>query len=333
MPLNRAPTLHRLGIQAFEPQLVEGKAIQIHPLVCTAFNADFDGDQMAVHVPLSAEAQAEARILMLSSNNILAGRRQAGDHAHPGHDHRDLPLTHAQPGAKERVAFSSDAEARMAYDAGELHLQAPIKLRLRDYTEIDSGGGPGGPPEGWVPGEPVTIETTLGRVLFNETLPEGYRFVNYEVRRSQLSAIVNDLAERYPKVALAASLDALKEAGFHWATWSGLTIGMSDVIAPPGKTAILERYEKEADRIDKQYQRGLMTSEERRGELIEIWTRASNEVATELEAALPHDNPLWMMINSVARGNLLQLRQIAAIRGLVANPKGEIIPRPIKSSY
>src|SRR5690606_1202749 len=153
-----------------------------------------------------------------------------------------------------------------------------------------------------------------------------------EVRRSQLSAIVNDLAERYPKVALAASLDALKEAGFHWATWSGLTIGMSDVIARPGKTAILERDEKEAGRSAKPCQRGVMNSEERRGELIEIWTRATNEVAQELEAALPHDNPLWMMINSGARGNLLQLRQIAAIRGLVANPKGEIIPRPIKSS-
>jgi DNA-directed RNA polymerase subunit beta' len=333
--LNRAPTLHRLGIQAFEPQLVEGKAIQIHPLVCTAFNADFDGDQMAVHVPLSAEAQAEARILMLSSNNIL----KPADGKPVTMPTQDMiigiyHLTHAQPGTTgEDRAFSSDAEARMAYDAGELHLQAPIRMRLRGVTEIDANGGPGGPPEGWQPGEPVTVATTLGRVIFNETLPEGYRFVNYEIRRNQLSAIVNDLAERYPKVALAASLDALKEAGFHWATWSGLTIAMGDVIAPPGKTAILERYEKEAERIDKQYQRGLMTAEERRGELIEIWTRATNEVASELENALPQENPLWKMIHSGARGNLLQLRQISAIRGLVANPKGEIIPRPIKASY
>jgi DNA-directed RNA polymerase subunit beta' len=333
--LNRAPTLHRLGIQAFEPQLVEGKAIQIHPLVCTAFNADFDGDQMAVHVPLSAEAQAEARILMLSSNNIL----KPADGKPVTMPTQDMIiglyyLTHVRPGtAGDGRAFSSDAEAIMAYDAGELHLQAPIRLRLRSYREIDSGDGPGSSPEGWQPGDPVTVETTLGRVLFNEALPEGYRFVNYEVRRSQLSAIVNDLAERYSKVALAASLDALKEAGFHWATWSGVTIGMEDVVAPPGKTAILERYEKEADRIDKQYHRGLMTDEERRGELIEIWTRASNEVAQELETALPQENPLWKMIHSGARGSLLQLRQIAAIRGLVANPKGEIIPRPIKSSY
>ena len=179
----------------------------------------------------------------------------------------------------------------------------------------------------------MTVETTLGRVLFNETLPLGYRFVNYEIRKGQLSAIVNDLAERFPKVALAATLDALKEAGFHWATWSGVTIGMEDVIAPPRKREILERYEKEADRIDKQYQRGLMTAEERRGELIEIWTKATNEVAKEMETALPQENPLWKMIHSGARGNLLQLRQIAAIRGLVANPKGEIIPRPIKACY
>jgi DNA-directed RNA polymerase subunit beta' len=333
--LNRAPTLHRLGIQAFEPQLVEGKAIQIHPLVCTAFNADFDGDQMAVHVPLSAEAQAEARILMLSSNNIL----KPADGKPVTMPTQDMiigiyHLTHAQPGtAGEGRSFSSDAEARMAYDARELHLQAPIKLRVRDVTDIDTGNGQWTPSDGWEPGDPVTIDTTLGRVLFNEALPEGFRFINYEVRRSQLSAIVNDLAERYPKVELASSLDALKEAGFHWATWSGLTIGMGDVIAPPGKTAILERYEKEADRIDKQYQRGLMTAEERRGELIEIWTRATNEVASELETALPQENPLWKMIHSGARGNLLQLRQISAIRGLVANPRGEIIPRPIKSSY
>src|SRR5690606_31685011 len=150
--------------------------------------------------------------------------------------------------------------------------------------------------------------------------------------KSQLSAIVNDLAEKYPKVQLAATLDALKERGFHWATWSGVTIGIEDVVQPPRKREILERYAKEAERIDKQYQRGLMTSEERRGELIEIWTKAGNEVAREMENALPQENGLWKMINSGARGNMLQLRQISAIRGLVVNPEGEIIPRPIKSS-
>src|SRR5881398_437144 len=335
--LNRAPTLHRLGIQAFEPQLVEGKAIQIHPLVCTAFNADFDGDQMAVHLPLSAEAQAEARILMLSSNNIL----KPADGKPVTMPTQDMViglyhLTHQREdllGAGR--AFSSDAEARMAYDNGELHLQASVRIRIASVTEVDNGAGAAlwEAPEGWQPGDPAVIDTTLGRVLFNETLPKGYRFVNYEIRKGQLSAIVNDLAERFPKVALAATLDALKEAGFHWATWSGVTIGMGDVIAPPRKPEILARYQLEADRIDKDYQRGLMTAEERRGELIEIWTKATNEVSKEMETALPHENPLWVMINSGARGNLLQLRQIAAIRGLVANPKGEIIPRPIKASF
>jgi DNA-directed RNA polymerase subunit beta' len=335
--LNRAPTLHRLGIQAFEPQLVEGKAIQIHPLVCTAFNADFDGDQMAVHVPLSAEAQAEARILMLSSNNIL----KPADGKPVTMPTQDMiiglyHLTHLRDGKPGTGrTFSSDAEAQMALDTGELHLQAPVRIRLRGVSEVDNGPGQEAwtAPEGWAPGEALTVDTTLGRVLFNETLPAGYRFVNYEIRKGQLSAIVNDLAERYPKVALAATLDALKESGFHWATWSGVTIGIEDVVQPPNKWEILGRYEKEAERIDKQYQRGLMTSEERRGELIEIWTKATNEVAKEMETALPQESPLWVMIHSGARGNLLQLRQISAIRGLVANPKGEIIPRPIKSSF
>jgi DNA-directed RNA polymerase subunit beta' len=328
--LNRAPTLHRLGIQAFEPQLVEGKAIQIHPLVCTAFNADFDGDQMAVHVPLSAEAQAEARILMLSSNNIL----KPADGKPVTMPTQDMiiglyHLTHLKPGAQgEGRVFASDAEALMAYDAKELHLQAPIRIRIPGVTQVKEAINAAPKPV-----EGALLETTLGRVLFNETLPEGYPFVNFEVRKGQLSAIVNDLAERYPKVQLAATLDALKERGFHWATWSGVTIGIEDVVQPPRKREILERYEKEAERIDKQYQRGLMTAEERRGELIEIWTKATNEVAKDLETSMPEGNPLTVMITSGARGNMLQLRQISAIRGLVANPKGEIIPRPIKSSF
>ncbi|MGH3727227.1 MAG: DNA-directed RNA polymerase subunit beta' [Micromonosporaceae bacterium] len=334
--LNRAPTLHRLGIQAFEPQLVEGKAIQIHPLVCTAFNADFDGDQMAVHVPLSAEAQAEARILMLSSNNIL----KPADGKPVTMPTQDMiiglyHLTHLRKGMKgEGRVFGSEAEALMAYDNGELHVQAPVKVRVQGVTGIDVAAGKTvALPEDFEPGEAMVLDTTLGRVLFNETLPEQYHFINYEVRKSQLSAIVNDLSERFGGGQLAATLDALKEAGFHWATWSGLTIAIEDVVHPPGKQQILERYEKDADRIDKQYQRGLMTAEERRGELIEIWTKATAEVAKDMESALPQTNPLWKMIHSGARGNLLQLRQIAAIRGLVANPKGEIIPRPIKSSY
>jgi DNA-directed RNA polymerase subunit beta' len=334
--LNRAPTLHRLGIQAFEPQLVEGKAIQIHPLVCTAFNADFDGDQMAVHLPLSAEAQAEARILMLSSNNILSpasGRPITS----PTHE-MVLGLFHVTSVRTERTGegrmFASDAEAIMAYDSAALDLRAKVKIRLRDVPSVDNGPAEAWvAPEDWEPGSPLVVETTLGRVMFNEALPVDYRFVNYEVRKPQLSAIVNDLAERYPKVQVAATLDALKEAGFRWATRAGVTVAIDDVVTPPRKQEILNGYEAQADKIEKQYQRGVITAEERRGELIEVWTKATAEVSKEMELNFPPTNPIWMMVHSGARGNMMQVRQIAGMRGLVANPKGEIIPRPIKANF
>jgi DNA-directed RNA polymerase subunit beta' len=329
--LNRAPTLHRLGIQAFEPQLVEGKAIQIHPLVCTAFNADFDGDQMAVHVPLSAEAQAEARILMLSTNNIL----KPADGKPVTMPTQDMVigiywLTREKDGAPgEGRIFGSLSEALMAYDRDDLDLQAKVQVRLSDVTP------PRGftPPEGWEPGQPLRLETTLGRCLLNETLPTDYPFVNFEVGKKQLSVIVNELAETYPKVEVAAALDALKDAGFHWATRSGVTISIEDVAAPPNKAAILDTYEKRADKVQREYERGLITDDERRQELIEIWTHATADVAQDMEKAFPETNPVWMMVNSGARGNLMQIRQIAGMRGLVSNPKGETIPRPIKSSF
>ncbi|MGI8625569.1 MAG: DNA-directed RNA polymerase subunit beta' [Geodermatophilaceae bacterium] len=334
--LNRAPTLHRLGIQAFEPQLVEGKAIQIHPLVCTAFNADFDGDQMAVHLPLSAEAQAEARILMLSSNNILSpadGRPITS----PTQD-MVLGLYHltglTDGGLGEGLVFSSHAEAVMAYDAKQVGLRSLVKIRLDDIRGVDPGRGQTWtPPEGWEPGQSVLLETTLGRVIFNEALPVDYRFVNFEIPKKALGAIVNDLAERYPKVQVAATLDALKAAGFTWATRSGVTISITDVVTPANKQTILDRYEKEADKIEKQYQRGVITNDERRQELIEIWTRATAEVGKEMEANFPKTNSVFKMIDSGARGNMMQVRQIAGMRGLVANPQGEIIPRPIKANY
>ncbi len=329
--LNRAPTLHRLGIQAFEPQLVEGKAIQIHPLVCTAFNADFDGDQMAVHLPLSAEAQAEARILMLSTNNIL----KPADGKPVTMPTQDMViglywLTAASPGAEgEGRAFSSPSEAIMALDRGEIDVRAKVQVRLKGVTPALGFE----PPEGWVPGEPLRIETTLGRCIFNETLPADFPFVNYEVGKKQLSAIVNELAESYPKVHVAAALDALKDAGFHWATRAGLTIAIEDVVAPPHKQEILESYDKRADKVQREYERGLITDDERRQELIEIWTHATASVAQDMEAAFPATNPVWMMVNSGARGNPMQVRQIAGMRGLVSNPKGETIPTPIKSSF
>ncbi|WP_369055807.1 DNA-directed RNA polymerase subunit beta' [Kineococcus terrestris] len=329
--LNRAPTLHRLGIQAFEPQLVEGKAIQIHPLVCTAFNADFDGDQMAVHVPLSAEAQAEARILMLSSNNIL----KPADGRPVTMPTQDMIIgIYHLTADREDVAgagrvFSSLAEAIMAFDAKELDLNATVRIRLSGVVPQPEWELP----EDWAPGDDLLVETTLGRALFNEALPVDYRYVNVAVDKKGLSAIVNDLAERYPKVQVAATLDALKEAGFHWATRSGTTVSIADVVDPPNKQAILETFEAKAEKVQQQYERGLITDDERRQELIEIWTQATNEVARDLEQAMPAHNTIARMVTSGARGNWMQMRQLAGMRGLMANPKGEIIPRPVKASF
>jgi DNA-directed RNA polymerase subunit beta' len=311
--LNRAPTLHRLGIQAFEPQLVEGKAIQIHPLVCTAFNADFDGDQMAVHLPLSAEAQAEARILMLSSNNILSpanGRPITS----PTQD-MVLGLYYLTMERENEIgegrAFGSLAEAIMAFDQHSLSLQAKVKIRL----------------------DGKTVETTIGRALFNEALPADFPFVDHDVTKKALGVIVDRLAEFYPKVTVAQTLDALKSLGFHWATRAGATIGIEDVVTPPNKAKILDGYEKDAEKTQSQYEKGLITDDERRQELIEIWTKATAEVGKAMEDNFPRINPVWMMVFSGARGNMMQIRQIAGMRGLVANPKGEIIPRPIKSNF
>ncbi|WP_019136320.1 DNA-directed RNA polymerase subunit beta' [Cellulomonas massiliensis] len=328
--LNRAPTLHRLGIQAFEPQLVEGKAIHLHPLVCAAFNADFDGDQMAVHLPLSAEAQAEARILMLSSNNIL----KPSDGRPVTMPSQDMiiglfHLTSDKPGAEgEGRAFSSVSEAIMAFDQGTLDLNAVVKIRFDDLVLTAEQA-----PEGWEPGQSLLWETTLGRALFNELLPIDYPYENGVVDKKRLSAIVNDLAERYPKVAVAASLDALKEAGFRWATRSGVTIAISDVATPAAKAQILEEHEARAAKVQGQYDKGLITDDERRQELIEIWTQATDKVAKAMQENFPARNTVYRMVGSGARGNWMQVRQIAGMRGLVANPKGEIIPRPIKSNY
>ncbi len=335
--LNRAPTLHRLGIQAFEPQLVEGKAIQIHPLVCTAFNADFDGDQMAVHVPLSAEAQAEARILMLSTNNILKpadGRpvtMPTQDMILGLHHLTALQRGRARQGPGVLLAGRGDhgARRRRARPAGAGPDPAAgcAVGRQRGRGDVDAR------PRTGSPGEQLLVETTLGRCIFNDALPADYRFVNYEVTKKELGPIVNDLAERYPKVQVAQTLDALKSAGFHWATRSGITIAIDDVVTPPNKAAILDRYEKDAEKIETQYLRGLITADERRQELVDVWTKATSEVAKEMEANFPKTNPVYIMINSGARGNMMQMRQIAGMRGLVANPKGEIIPRPIKANF
>ncbi|RMI14176.1 DNA-directed RNA polymerase subunit beta' [Cellulomonas triticagri] len=328
--LNRAPTLHRLGIQAFEPQLVEGKAIHLHPLVCGAFNADFDGDQMAVHLPLSAEAQAEARLLMLSSNNIL--KPSDGRPVTMPSQDMIIGLFHLTSDKDEALgagrAFSSVSEAIMAFDQGSLDLNAVVKIRMEELVF-----GAGQEPEGFVDGEPFLFETSLGRALFNELLPVDYPYENGVVDKKRLSVIVNDLAERYPKVEVAASLDALKEAGFRWATRSGVTIAISDVAATNDKAEILAEHEARAAKVQGQYDKGLITDDERRQELIEIWTQATDKVAKSMQENFSARNTVFRMVGSGARGNWMQVRQIAGMRGLVANPKGEIIPRPIKANY
>ncbi|MCE4025429.1 DNA-directed RNA polymerase subunit beta' [Microbacterium sp. Au-Mic1] len=326
--LNRAPTLHRLGIQAFEPQLVEGKAIQLHPLVCAAFNADFDGDQMAVHLPLSVEAQAEARVLMLASNNIL----KPSDGRPVTLPSQDMiiglhHLTTVKDGALgEGRAFGSVGEAILAKDEGTLDLQAKVRIRIPGLTFLE-----GEAPEGYA--SHGLVDASLGQAIFNDTLPKGYPFVREVADKGKLSQIVNKLAEEYPKVETAASLDRIKDAGFYWATRSGVTVALSDVITPPNKAEIVAGYEKQAEKIQAQYDKGLTTDAERRQELVELWTKATNEVQAEMQANFPEDNTINRMVSSGARGNWLQIRNIAGMRGLVNNTKGEFIPRPIISSY
>ncbi len=324
--LNRAPTLHRLGIQAFEPILVEGKAIQLHPLVCTAFNADFDGDQMAVHLPLSAEAQAEARILMLSTNNILSpahGRPIAV----PSQDMiiGQYYLTLQRDGAKgEGRHFRHLWEVERAYDNRDLDLHAKITVR----TDQERMGAP-------VHGEITNVETTAGRLFLNAKMPDGFVYINHLLKKREVTTLVEELASNYPKAIVAEALDNLKNLGFRYAAQSGLSISINDVQTPFAKREILDRHEKEAEKIEGQFKRGIITDDERRQKEVEIWTEATAEIQAAMQKVLDADpmNPINMMVGSGARGNALQVRQIAGMRGLVTNPRGEIIPRPIKSNF
>ena len=334
--LNRAPTLHRLGIQAFEPKLVEGKAIQLHPLVCSAFNADFDGDQMAVHLPLSPEAQAEARILMLSSNNIL----KPSDGRPVAVPSQDMiiglyHLTTPRDGQKnEGHAFSSVAEALMAMDRHEIELYTKVKIRLDGDQFVAPEDWEA--PEGYQPGDSVLLDCTVGQVLFNQALPKDYPWFSGVADKKGLGSLINDLAERYPMDVVARALDNLKNSGFYWASRSGVTVAVSDIATPSEKPAIMERYEKQAAAIQDDFEIGTIDDEERRQELIKVWTEATDVVAEAMRENLSSHgglNTIYRMVTSGARGNWMQVRQIAGIRGLVSNPKGEIMPRPIKSSY
>ena len=321
--LNRAPTLHRLGIQAFEPLLIEGKAIQLHPLVCTAFNADFDGDQMAVHLPLSTEAQAEARILMLSTNNILSpatGRPITIPTIDQVFGAYYLTLLDKEAKGSGR-AFRHLYEVERALEQGEITLHSAIEVR-DDRLRSDDG----------------TYEnTTAGRLFFNAALPKDFTFVNEVVGKRYLAigTVVEKLATDYPRGTVAQSLDNLKDICFRYATQSGVTMSIDDVKRPLDKREILDRYEKEAEKAETQFKRGIITDDERRQKEIEIWTSANAEVGRAMEKTLSmaEFNPLAMMADSGARGNPQQVRQIAGMKGLVSNPRGEMIPRPIKSSF
>ena len=322
--LNRAPTLHRLGIQAFEPVLVEGKAIQIDPLGCTAFNADFDGDQMAIHVPLSAEAQAEARVLMLSANNILSpasGRPIVT----PSQDliiggYYLTELVEGENG--EGRVFRHLWEVLRALDEGSVGLHALITMRRpRADGSID------------------VFETTPGRLLFEEALPADYpeRFGHIDelVKKKEMGVIVERLSDNYKKSEVAAALDGIKNVCYRYAAQSGLTVSIDDVKTPAVKKEILDRHEAQADKVETQFKRGIITDGERRQQEVRIWTDATAEVQRAMEAEFKAQrfNPIDMMVGSGARGNMTQMRQIAGMRGLVANPRGDMIPRPIKKNF
>ena len=340
--LNRAPTLHRLGIQAFEPILVEGKAIQVHPLVCEAFNADFDGDQMAVHVPLSAEAQAEARVLMLSTNNVLSPA-SGNPIVSPSQDmviglyyitecHEDLETA--------KFNFVDFNEAQVAYENGHIGLQTPINVRVGDlagnpemHSELK------GRFSELLTDQPIDgnqlMKTTLGRLHFNSIMPTDFPYIQASVRKPEMKKIISEVIERYNKAELRIFLDSMKSVGFTFGAKAGLTVAMNDVKTPPSKNQILEKYEAEAEKVEKLYLDDIITETERKQKIIEIWNEATDQVQYAMSAELEAEqfNPVDMMVKSGARGNMMQVRQLAGMRGLVANPKGDIIERPIKSNF
>ena len=340
--LNRAPTLHRLGIQAFEPILVEGKAIQVHPLVCEAFNADFDGDQMAVHVPLSAEAQAEARVLMLSTNNVLSPA-SGNPIVSPSQDmviglyyitecHEDLETA--------EFNFVDFNEAQVAYENGHIGLQTPINVRVGDlagnpemHSELK------GRFSELLTDQPIDgnqlMQTTLGRLHFNSIMPTDFPYIQASVRKPEMKKIISEVIERYNKAELRIFLDSMKSVGFTFGAKAGLTVAMNDVKTPPSKNQILEKYEAEAEKVEKLFLDDIITETERKQKIIEIWNEATDQVQYAMSAELEAEqfNPVDMMVKSGARGNMMQVRQLAGMRGLVANPKGDIIERPIKSNF
>src|SRR5262249_46203441 len=341
--LNRAPTLHRLGIQAFEPLLVEGKAIQLHPLVCTAFNADFDGDQMAVHVPLSLESQLEARALMMSSNNILSPAN--GDPIIVPSQDVVLGLyymTRQRVGARgEGMFFSDVAEVHRAYESRSIDLQAKIKVPLRDQIRGEGGT---------LTERRRLVETSVGRALLSEILPKGLSFdiINTDMTKKTISATINACYRALGLKETVVFADQLMYTGFQYATRSGVSFGIDDSVIPEQKTRIVASADREVKEIQDQYSSGLVTNGERYNKVVDIWSRANDQVAkammeklgteeaTDLKGQLKKQksfNSIFMMADSGARGSAAQIRQLAGMRGLMAKPDGSIIETPITANF
>ena len=331
--LNRAPTLHRLGIQAFEPVLVEGRAIKLHPLVCTAFNADFDGDQMAVHVPLSAEAQTEARILMLSANNLLRPQ-DGGPVTIPTQDMilGSYYLTYSREEEGTGHIFADKDEALLAYDAKIVTLHSPIKVRL--YREVDGVM------------RYKLVETTVGRLIYNDAIPQDLGFVdrsdpetmfdpeiNFVVGKKQLGKIIDKCITKHGFTVSAGVLDAIKDLGYHYSTVGSLTVAIADMTVPAKKYELIGQTEKEIIKIDRQYRRGLITNDERYRLSVQAWEKTTNDVTDALRESMDRYNPIFMMADSGARGSMAQIRQLAGMRGLMADTSGRTIEIPIKSNF
>jgi DNA-directed RNA polymerase subunit beta' len=333
--LNRAPTLHRMGIQAFEPILVEGNAIHLHPLVCKGFNADFDGDQMAVHLPLSLEAQVEAHTLMMSTHNIFApsnGRPIMS----PSQDTvmGCYFISVEKPDMKgEGMLFSSMEEADLAFNQGVIQLHARIKVRLPKSRRLKSEDGNAKYGD--------IINTTYGRVLFNMMLPQGMDFYNYPLRGSDLAGVISDCYQRLGRKATITLLDDMNQLGFRESTKSGLSFGTDDLVTPESKLKYIAETEKEVMQFKKRHDRGLITQQERYRQVLDLWTHARENITKDMMAAMEHDehlgnwyiNPVYLMAHSGARGGIEQIRQLAGMRGLMAKPTGEIIETPIKANF
>jgi len=311
--LNRAPTLHRLGIQAFQPVLIEGESIQIHPMVCKAFNADFDGDQMAVHLPLSKLAQKEASDIMLSVLNLL--KPATGVPVVTLYQDISLGcyfLTKINEGAKgEGKIFSSPEEALLAYEFSDVDLKAKIKVKINNNF----------------------IETSVGRMIFNESLPQNYPFQNSEIKVKDLERICRDILEKYKTEEVRETLDKIKELGFEYSTWSGISWGMDDLTVPPEKEKIITEAEKEVEKIEEQFKKGLLSREEKGSKVIEIWSRVKTQIEELVPKTLPKDGSVYQVIDSGSRGSWGQPVQMTGMKGLVINPAGQIIELPVKSSF